>query len=56
MHGDGSAKVSRKDFFLVKLAISATRNLGQHPSAVYSSVSIWTEIRQFAGPLGRGLR
>ena len=27
IHGDGSAKV----FFLVKLAISGTRNLGQHP-------------------------
>ena len=31
MHGDGSAKVSRKDCFLVKVAISGTRNLGQHP-------------------------
>ena len=31
MHGDGSAKVSRKGFFLVKLAISGTRNLRQHP-------------------------
>ena len=32
MHGDGSAKVLRKYFSLVKLAISGTRNLGQHPN------------------------
>ena len=31
MHGDGSAKVPPKSCFLVKLAISGTRNLGQHP-------------------------
>ena len=45
MHGDGSAKVSRKDFFLVKVAISGTRNLGQHPDAsVFSTRSMITEI------------
>ena len=32
MHGDGSVKVSRF-VFLVKVAISGTRNLGQHPYA-----------------------
>ena len=32
MHGD-SAKNSRKEFFLVKLAISGIRNLGQSPYA-----------------------
>ena len=32
MHGDGSAKVSQTYCgFLVKVAISGTRNLGQHP-------------------------
>ena len=42
MHGDGSAKVSRKDFFLVKVAISGTRNLGQHPYIVSNMVSgLW---------------
>ena len=43
MHGDGSAKVSRKVFSLVKVAISGTRTLGQHPYLyihmyVYSSI------------------
>ena len=44
MHGDGSAKVSRKDFFLVKVAISGTRNLGQHPYEV-SETSQSAEVR-----------
>ena len=51
MHGDGSAKVSRKYFFLVKLVISGTRNLGQHP---YISTFLSLPSGRPLGPLSAG--